>query len=147
MLFTLLDITKTYGPITALRQLSVSVPAGAVGLLGPNGAGKTTLIRTLLGLITIDDGGGQILGMDIRNQLLDIRQAVGFAPEDECLFPGVAGIEFVAYAGELCGMGPSDAMQRAHEGLNYVGLDEARDVRRQLSPDDELMIFGALSGG
>src|SRR2546423_15686803 len=100
MLFALHDVTKTYGKITALRQLSVKVPPGAVGLLGPNGAGKTTLIRTLLGLISVDSGAGQVLGMDILTQQLDIRQAVGFAPEDECLFPGVAGIEFVAYAGE-----------------------------------------------
>jgi ABC-2 type transport system ATP-binding protein len=126
MLFALHDVTKTYGKITALRQLSVSVPVGAVGLLGPNGAGKTTLIRTLLGLITLDAGGGQVLGMDVRSKRLDIRQLVGFAPEDECLFPGVAGIESVAYAGELCGMSWTDAMQRAHEVLNYVGLGEAR---------------------
>lgn len=126
MLFALHDVTKTYGAITALRQLSVSVPPGAVGLLGPNGAGKTTLIRTLLGLITVDAGGGQVLGMDIQRRRLDVRQAVGFAPEDECLFPGVAGIDFVAYAGELCGMSRTDAMQRAHEVLNYVGLGEAR---------------------
>src|SRR6516165_10855379 len=126
MLFALHDITKTYGKITALRQLSVNVPPGAVGLLGPNGAGKTTLIRTLLGLITVDAGGGEVLGMDIRSRRLDIRQVVGFAPEDECLFPGVSGIDFVSYAGELCGMSGTDAMQRAHEVLNYVGLGEAR---------------------
>jgi ABC-2 type transport system ATP-binding protein len=126
MLFELHDVTKTYGKVSALRQLSVRVPAGAVGLLGPNGAGKTTLIRTLLGLITLDAGGGEVLGMDLRARRLDIRQAVGFAPEDECLFPGVAGIESVAYAGELCGMAWKDAMQRAHEVLNYVGLGEAR---------------------
>lgn len=126
MLFALENVTKTYGHITALRQLSVTAPAGAVGLLGPNGAGKTTLIRTLLGLITIDEGGGQVLDRDIRTRRLDIRQMVGFAPEDECLFPGVAGIEFVAYAGELCGMSRKDAMQRAHEVLNYVALGEAR---------------------
>jgi ABC-2 type transport system ATP-binding protein len=126
MLFALEDVTKTYGKITALRQLSVRAPEGAVGLLGPNGAGKTTLIRTLLGLITIDAGGGQVLGMDIRTQRLDVRQTVGFAPEDECLFPGVPGIEFVSYAGELCGMSRTDAMQRAHEVLNYVALGEAR---------------------
>ena len=126
MLFALHDITKTYGKITALRQLSVTAPTGAVGLLGPNGAGKTTLIRTLLGLITIDAGGGQVLDMDIRTRRLAIRQAVGFAPEDECLFPGVAGIEFIAYAGQLCGMSRKDAMQRSHEVLNYVDLGEAR---------------------
>src|SRR5439155_14255800 len=54
------------------------------------------------------------------------RQFVGFVPEDECLFPGVEGIEFVAYAGALAGMGRIDAMQRAHEVLDYVGLGEAR---------------------
>src|SRR5271169_808822 len=126
MLFTLQDVTKTYGAIAALRQLSVAVPTGAVGLLGPNGAGKTTLIRTLLGLIKIDAGAGTVLDMDLRSRRLDIRQAVGFVPEDECLFPGVAGVDFVAYAGELCGMSRSDALQRAHEVLNYIGLGEAR---------------------
>ena len=126
MLFQLEDVRKTYGKVTALRNLSVEVPEGAIGLLGPNGAGKTTMIRTLLGLITIDSGRGQVLGMDIRSERLDIRQAVGFVPEDECLFPNVVGIEFVAYAGELTGMPFKDAMQRAHEVLDYVGLGEAR---------------------
>jgi ABC-2 type transport system ATP-binding protein len=126
MLFRLDNVTKTYGAITALRHLSVEAPSGATGLLGPNGAGKTTLIRTLLGLIRIDSGSGEVLGFDIRWRQLDIRQAVGFVPEDECLFPAVPGVEFVSYAGELCGMAAVDAMQRAHEVLNYVGLGEAR---------------------
>jgi ABC-2 type transport system ATP-binding protein len=126
MLFRLDRVTKTYGPITALSDLSVEVAPGAVGLLGPNGAGKTTLIRTLLGLIRIDTGSGDVLGLDIHGRNLDIRQRVGFMPEDECLFPAVPGVGFVAYAGELCGMARPDAMQRAHEVLNYVGLDEAR---------------------
>jgi ABC-2 type transport system ATP-binding protein len=126
MLFSLNDITKTYGKITALRGLSVEVPPGAVGLLGPNGAGKTTLIRALLGLISIDAGSGEVLGMNLRSRRLDIRQAAGFVPEDECLFPGVAGVDFAAYAGELCGMSRTSALQRAHEVLNHVELGEAR---------------------
>lgn len=126
MLFQLHDVTKTYGSVTALQSLSVEVPAGAVGLLGPNGAGKTTLIRTLLGLISIDSGGGTVMGMDIRARRLDIRQAAGFVPEDECLFPAVAGVEFVAYAGQLVGMARKDSMQRSHEVLDYVGLGEVR---------------------
>ena len=51
---------------------------------------------------------------------------VGFAPEDECLFPHRVGVEFAAYAGEWVGMPPTDAMPRAHEVLDYVGLGEAR---------------------
>ena len=126
MLFDLKNIRKNYGRVTALNDLSVVAPQGAVGLLGPNGAGKTTMIRTLLGLIRIDSGEGEVLGLDIRRNPLRVRQLVGFVPEDECLFPGVEGVEFVAYAGELCGMGRSDALQRAHEVLDYVGLGEAR---------------------
>lgn len=125
-LFHFTGVTKTFGAIRALDNLSLSVPAGAVGLLGPNGSGKTTLIRTLLGLIPVDSGAGEVLGMDFQRQQLDIRRAVGFAPEDECLFPHVEGVEFVAYAGELGGMSPPDALQRAHEVLDYVGLGEAR---------------------
>ena len=60
--------------------LSVTLPEGPIGLLGPNGAGKTTMIRCLLGLITLDAGEGRVLGMDIRQQRMNIRQAVGFAP-------------------------------------------------------------------
>jgi ABC-2 type transport system ATP-binding protein len=125
-LFEFAGVTKTYGNVRALDDLSLSVPPGAIGLLGPNGSGKTTMIRTLLGLIPTDSGGGSVLGLDFRNSQLDIRRQVGFAPEDECLFPHVVGVEFVAYAGELVGMMPSDALQRAHEVLDYVGLGEAR---------------------
>ncbi len=126
MLFQLENVTKTYGAIRALNNLSVSVPAGAVGLLGPNGSGKTTMIRTLLGLIGIDRGSGEVLGMDFHRQRLDIRRSVGFAPEDECIFPRVDGVGFVAYAGELVGMPKRDALQRAHEVLDYMGLREER---------------------
>ncbi len=126
MLFQFEGVTKTYGSVVALDNLSVSAPKGAIGLLGPNGSGKTTMIRTLLGLIRVDRGSGQVLGMDFRRRQLDIRQAVGFVPEDECLFPHVVGVEFVAYAGELVGMSTKDAMQRPHEVLDYVGLGEAR---------------------
>jgi len=126
VLFQLEDVTKTYGRITALQQLSVAVPTGAIGLLGPNGSGKTTMIRALLGLISLDSGSGSVLGMDVRRRSLDVRLEVGFAPEDECLFPHVTGVGFVVYAGELVGMRSADAMQRAHEVLDYVGLGEAR---------------------
>jgi ABC-2 type transport system ATP-binding protein len=126
MLFQFEGVTKTYGSVVALDNLSVTAPKGAIGLLGPNGSGKTTMIRSLLGLTRVDRGTGQVLGMDFRRRQLDIRREVGFVPEDECLFPHVVGVSFVTYAGELVGMSTKDAMQRSHEVLDYVGLGEAR---------------------
>jgi len=126
MLIELERVTKTYGRVTALAGLSVALPEGAIGVLGPNGAGKTTMIRVLLGLIGVDSGGGRVLGRDVLKDRLAIRREVGFVPENECLFPGMAGIEFTAYAGELVGMPSRDALRRAHEVLDYVGLGEAR---------------------
>jgi ABC-2 type transport system ATP-binding protein len=64
--------------------------------------------------------------MDILSQQLAIRQKVGYMPENDCHIPGMNAITFVAYAGQLTGMKPKDAMRRAHEILYYVGLGEAR---------------------
>jgi ABC-2 type transport system ATP-binding protein len=125
-LFQFAGVTKSYRSLRALDDLSLTVPPGAIGLLGPNGSGKTTMIRVLLGLIPVDSGSGEVLGLNFSERQLEIRRTIGFAPEDECLFPHVAGVEFVAYAGELVGMSAADALQRAHEVLDYVGLGEAR---------------------
>jgi ABC-2 type transport system ATP-binding protein len=119
-------LTKTYGRKIALQGVSLALQPGAIGLLGPNGAGKTTLLRAILGLVRLDRGEGRVLGLDLARHRLDIRQRTGFVPEDECLFPGLEGIEFVAYAGTLSGMSRSEALSRAHEMLDYVGLGEAR---------------------
>ena len=62
MLIQFEGVTKRYGSVIALNNLSLSVPTGAIGLLGPNGSGKTTLIRTLLGLTRVDRRLGQVLG-------------------------------------------------------------------------------------
>lgn len=119
-------LVKSYGPVQALGPLTVDIPAGAVGLLGPNGAGKSTLIKTLLGLVPPTQGKGRVLGLDIVSQSQDIRQRVGYMPEMDAQIINMSGLQYVAYAGELGGLPRSDAMQRAHEILNYVGLEEER---------------------
>lgn len=120
------NISVSYGSLLALDGISLGIDGGAIGLLGPNGAGKTTLIRTLLGFLKPDAGNGEVLSMDIKTQQLEIRQKVGYMPETDCHIPGMSAVTFVAYAGELCGMPRKDAMQRAHEVLQYVGMDEER---------------------
>lgn len=126
MSVTLSDFTVTFGRVTAVDRVTATFPPGATGLLGPNGAGKSSLIKGLLGLVDPSFGSAEILGRDIRRENKLIRRLVGYMPEDDCLIPGLTGIGMVKYAGELSGMDPADAMQRAHEVLFLTGLEEAR---------------------
>ena len=58
-------LTKAFGEVRAVEDLSVKIPEGAIGLVGPNGAGKTTFLRLLLGLLRPTAGSGRVLGHDI----------------------------------------------------------------------------------
>ena len=119
-------LAKDFGQVRALGPLSVTLEPGAWGLLGPNGSGKTTLILTLLGLLTPSQGKARVLGMDPALDPLAVRAAVGFVPEGDSFVPGYTGVGFVAFCGALMGMKRADALGRAHEVLDHVGLGEAR---------------------
>ena len=120
------NVSVRYGKNAALRDVNVAFPSGAVGLLGPNGAGKSTMIKSLLGLLTPERGQMKVLGLDVRYAPLQIRRRIGYMPESDTHIPGMNAVSFVAFCGELAGLPRSDAMQRAHEVLYYVGLGEAR---------------------
>ena len=119
-------VSVTYGRQPALRDVSATFPAGAVGLLGRNGAGKSTLLKALLGFLRPERGQMQVLGLDVRRSPLAIRARLGYMPESDAQIPAMNAVTFVAYCGALSGLPASDAMQRAHEVLYYVGLGEAR---------------------
>ncbi len=127
-MLSLAGLTKSYGSVRALDGLSVELAGGAVGLLGPNGAGKTTLMKLLLGLLEPDSGSARILGLDPSEPhgRHELRRRVGYMPEGDCLLPGMNAVEMVTTLGRTIGLSESDAMTRAHETLDYVGLDEQR---------------------
>jgi len=121
-------LSKRYGRVLALSDVTLEVPPGPVGLLGPNGAGKSTLIRLLLGLLRPDGGEARIAGFDPArpSERLEIRRAVGYMPEGDCLIAGMNAVDLVQTLGRLTGLSRRDAMTRSHEVLDYVGLEEAR---------------------
>src|SRR5918997_1317891 len=119
-------VSVRYGRNQALRDVTAAFPSGAVGLLGPNGAGKSTMIKALLGFVPPEQGEMRVLGLDVKRSPLQIRARIGYMPESDAHIPGMNAVSFVAYCGQLAGLPPVDAMQRAHEVLYYVGLGEAR---------------------
>jgi ABC-2 type transport system ATP-binding protein len=120
------NVTVQYGKNAALRDVTTTFAPGAVGLLGPNGAGKSTMIKALLGFVIPTTGRMRVLGLDVATSPLEIRARVGYMPESDAHIPGMNAVSFVGYCGELAGLPRSDAIQRAHEVLFYVGLGEAR---------------------
>jgi len=115
-----------FGSRTVLKGLDASLSARAIGLLGPNGAGKTTLLHTLLGFHAPSRGTARLFGRELRTSRREVLGRVGYMPENDAFIPGMTAVRMVRLMAELSGLPPSEALERAHEALFYVGLDEAR---------------------
>jgi len=126
MILELSGVTRRFGGTQALDGVTCALDGRAIGLLGPNGAGKTTLMKVMLGLIAPDAGQVKVLGIDATRYPQKVRMKLGYAAEGPGRMPGLSGLESVAYAAELCGLGRRAALLRAHDMLDLVGLDEAR---------------------
>jgi ABC-2 type transport system ATP-binding protein len=119
-------LTKRYGPTTALDRLTIEVPRGRVGLVGANGAGKTTLFRLLLGQARPTEGSVEVVGHQVADDPIGARSRLGYMPEHDCLPADQTAADVVATLGELSGLPPRAARQRASDVLDLVGLDESR---------------------
>lgn len=121
------SLTKFYGKIRGIEDITVKIPSGGVGFLGPNGAGKTTFIRTLLGILRPTRGRAQVLGYDIRHEINQVRDRIGYIPEFNTSFiPDTSAMKFVAFCARMNGLSYAESKQRASDSLFYVGLGEER---------------------
>lgn len=125
-LIALDQITKDYGTLRALDGVSLSLAPGVIGLLGPNGAGKSTLLKVLMGLVRVTRGSGGVLGWRLGRDVRQIRARVGYMPEDDCYLAGLAGVEVVRFLARLSGLPSIEALRRAHEMLDFCGIEEER---------------------
>ncbi|HQT94572.1 MAG TPA: ATP-binding cassette domain-containing protein [Thermoanaerobaculaceae bacterium] len=123
----LVDVSKRYARTVAVDRLSLSVPRGAVyGLLGPNGAGKTTTIRMVM-RITLPDSGEIRLGGRVIDD--DVREAIGYLPEERGLYRRMKVLDQLAYLGEVRGLARPEARRRAAAWLEKLGLAGKADAR------------------
>jgi ABC-2 type transport system ATP-binding protein len=125
-LIALESLTKRYGDVTALDDVSLTLEPGIIGLVGANGAGKTTLIRILLGLLAPTGGRAIVLDRDVQREGTVVRERVGYMPEHDCLPPDVSATDLVTHLGELSGLPRAASRERTAEVLRHVGLYEER---------------------
>jgi ABC-2 type transport system ATP-binding protein len=120
------ELTKSFGPKTAVRSVSLRVEAGEVmGFLGPNGSGKTTTIRLLMGLLRPTSGRAAILGRDCHAESVALKREVGYLPDEPFLYPYLSGLEILELVAGLHGFDRAEARRRAGDLAERLGLGAA----------------------
>ena len=133
---TAAHLSKWYGQVIGLNDVTLTVPAGITGLLGPNGAGKSTFLKLITGQLKPSKGDVTVLGEPIwGNPALYFR--LGFCPEQDAFYERMTGLEWVSALVRLNGVGERDALEMAHLALERVDLiDAARQEDRRLQQGD-----------
>lgn len=122
------NVSKAYGNVKALDNISLTVQPGAVtALLGPNGAGKTTLVRILATLLTKDKGRVTVAGFDVSRDAARLRSVIGLAGQYAAVDETLTGRENLEMVGRLYRMSTSASRARATELLKQFGLLDAAD--------------------
>jgi len=134
---TINHLSKSYGDVQALRNVTLQIPTGMFGLLGPNGAGKSSLMRTIATLQDPDSGTIVFDGVDVVNNKQQIRRTLGYLPQDFGVYPKVSALDMLDHLAVLKGYVNRSQRNEVVEGLlQQVNLWEVR--KRKL---------GTFSGG
>src|SRR5262249_43969705 len=121
-------LSKWYGQVIGLNDVTVSVPPGITGLLGPNGAGKSTFLKLITGQLNPSKGDIRVLGERIwQNPALYRR--IGFCPEQDAFYDRMTGLEWVTALVRLNGLDEQAATDAATRALTIVDLMDAANKR------------------
>jgi ABC-2 type transport system ATP-binding protein len=127
-ILTATNVSKWYGQVIGLNDVTVAVPPGITGLLGPNGAGKSTFMKLITGQLAPSKGSITVLGEPIwRNPHLYFQ--IGFCPEQDAFYERMTGLEWVTALVRLNGLSEKEATEAAVRALTTVDLMEAADKK------------------
>jgi ABC-2 type transport system ATP-binding protein len=121
-------LSKWYGQVIGLNDVSVAIPPGITGLLGPNGAGKSTLLKLLTGQLKPSKGSITVLGEPVwRNPRIFFR--IGFCPEQDAFYDRMTGLEWVSGLARLNGLGEQASLAAGRAALERVDLMDAANKK------------------
>ena len=121
-------LSKWYGQVIGLNDVSVTVPTGVTGLLGPNGAGKSTFMKLITGQLKPSKGVVNVLGEPIWGNP-DLYFRIGFCPEQDAFYERMTGLEWVRALARLNGLSDKEADDAAKRALTMVDLMEAANKK------------------
>ncbi len=121
-------LSKWYGQVSGLNDVSVKIPGGITGLLGPNGAGKSTFMKLMTGQLKPSKGTVQVLGEPVWGNP-SIYFKIGFCPEQDAYYDRMTGLEWVMALVRLNGLTDTEAADAAHRALEQVELVDAANKK------------------
>lgn len=117
------NLTKNYGTNPVLKGINLEIEAGKIiGYIGPNGAGKSTTLKILTGIIPDFEGDVTVLGMNVRENPIEIKRRIGFIPENAMLYETLTPMEYLIFIGQLYDMSMAEIEKKAHDLLSLFGL-------------------------
>jgi ABC-2 type transport system ATP-binding protein len=119
------QVSKWYGPVIGINQVTLELRPGITGLVGHNGSGKSTLLRLAAGQMRPDLGSVQIAGFDAWSR--EAKRHIGYCPELDIFYEELSGRRFVQTMARLSGYARRDALRRTEEILDLVGMDRRAD--------------------
>src|SRR5436853_7698095 len=116
-------LTKKYGPVTAVDDVSFKVERGEIlGFLGPNGAGKTTTMRILTGYMPATDGKALVAGFDVFEQPIEAKRRTGYLPETPPLYPDMSVLEYLTFVAKIKDVAPAERSQRVRRVMERTRI-------------------------
>ena len=121
------NLTKAYGPVTAVDHVSFTVNKGEIlGFLGPNGAGKTTTMRILTGFMPASSGTARVAGFDVSTDSLEVRRHIGYLPEAPPLYPDMAVETYLDFVLRIKNVPAGQRRARVADALEKTNLGDKR---------------------
>ncbi len=121
------QLSKTYGPIKAIDDISFVVERGEIlGFLGPNGAGKTTTMRILTCFMPPTSGTARIAGYDVFNESLQVRRRLGYVPENAPLYTDMPVVSFLKFAAEVKGLSRRERLRQVGQVMDDCGIKDVQ---------------------
>lgn len=119
------NLTRRYGSFTAVDNISFEIPKGEiVGFLGPNGAGKTTTLRILTGFLAPSEGKVSISGLDIEDNHIEIKEILGYLPENNPLYEDMTVVDYLLWSGRLKGLKGKNLTDAIKKTIEICGIGE-----------------------
>lgn len=122
------NLTKRYGDLVAIRDISFTAATGQVlGFLGPNGAGKTTTMRIITGFMPATSGTVKVAGYDIFDDSYEVRKRIGYLPETPPLYNDMTVIGYLRFVAKIRGIAKAEINDSVDRVLRTCGLTEVTD--------------------